>query len=190
MEAGCEGPTGGVNGRKYRTLNYSSGRKRGVPYVFLPYVTDLKWLMPISRVKIWPLWYHLAPLFVRFSRASLSADSSGVDEQNSPGRRPFFIMRVWGEIIRSVSRTKARAFDAVPKMGVGLPEPACRSWLQTARCCCVQKARWRTAGEEASERCQVGIARISGDERKQTVRRCIVNYLKLCQNWGRADAPG
>ena len=38
-----------------------------------------------------------------------------------------------------VSRTKAEAFDAVPKMGDGLPEPACRSWLQTARCCCVRK---------------------------------------------------
>jgi IS5 family transposase len=36
-----------------------------------------------------------------------------------------------------VSRIRARARDAVPKMGVGLPEPACRSRLQTARCCCV-----------------------------------------------------
>lgn len=39
----------------------------------------------------------------------------------------------------SVSRTRAKARDAVPKMGVGLPKPACRSRLQTARCCCVQK---------------------------------------------------
>jgi len=36
-----------------------------------------------------------------------------------------------------VSRTRAGARDAVPKMGEGLPEPACRSRLQTARCCCV-----------------------------------------------------
>ncbi|NAT66817.1 IS66 family insertion sequence hypothetical protein [Pseudomonas syringae pv. actinidifoliorum] len=43
----------------------------------------------------------------------------------------------WG-----VSRTLASARDAVSKMGVGLPEAACRSWLQTARCCCVQKACW------------------------------------------------
>ncbi|EPN86643.1 IS66 Orf2 family protein [Pseudomonas syringae pv. actinidiae ICMP 19101] len=43
----------------------------------------------------------------------------------------------WG-----VSRTLASASDAVSKMGVGLPESACRSWLQTARCCCVQKAWW------------------------------------------------
>jgi hypothetical protein len=50
-----------------------------------------------------------------------------------------FIVRVPEVIIRSVSRTKAKAFGAVPKMGDGLPEPACRSWLQTARCCCVSK---------------------------------------------------
>lgn len=43
----------------------------------------------------------------------------------------------WG-----VSRTLASASDAVLKMGVGLPESTCRSWLQTARCCCVQKAWW------------------------------------------------
>ena len=41
----------------------------------------------------------------------------------------------WG-----VSRTRAQARDAVLKMGDGLPEPAYRSRLQTARCCCVQKA--------------------------------------------------
>ncbi|WP_295488303.1 IS66 family insertion sequence element accessory protein TnpB [uncultured Pseudomonas sp.] len=43
----------------------------------------------------------------------------------------------WG-----VSRTLASVSDAVSKMGVGLPVPACRSWLQTTRCCCVQKAWW------------------------------------------------
>jgi transposase-like protein len=42
----------------------------------------------------------------------------------------------------SVSRTQAQACGAVLKMGVGLPKPACRSRLQTARCCCVQKAWW------------------------------------------------
>jgi IS5 family transposase len=39
-----------------------------------------------------------------------------------------------------VSRTRAQARDAVLKMGDGLPEPAYRSRLQTARCCCVQEA--------------------------------------------------
>ena len=43
---------------------------------------------------------------------------------------------------KGVSRTQARACGAVLKMGVGLPEPACRSWFQTAQCCCVQKAWW------------------------------------------------
>jgi len=36
-----------------------------------------------------------------------------------------------------VSRTRVKARDAVLKMGDGLPEPVCRSRLQTARCCCV-----------------------------------------------------
>jgi IS5 family transposase len=39
-----------------------------------------------------------------------------------------------------VSRTRAQARGAVPKMGVGLPESACRSGLQTASCGCVEKA--------------------------------------------------
>jgi len=39
-----------------------------------------------------------------------------------------------------VSRTRAQARDAVSKMGVGLPEPACRSRFQTASCCCAEKA--------------------------------------------------
>ena len=41
-----------------------------------------------------------------------------------------------------VSRTRAQARGAVLKMGAGLPEPACRSRLQTALCCCVQKTWW------------------------------------------------
>ena len=43
---------------------------------------------------------------------------------------------------RRVSRTRAQASDAAPKMGAGLPEPAYRSGLQTASCCCVEKAWW------------------------------------------------
>jgi len=39
-----------------------------------------------------------------------------------------------------VSRTRAQARNAVSKMGVGLPEPACRSRSQTASCCCAEKA--------------------------------------------------
>ena len=38
-----------------------------------------------------------------------------------------------------VSRTRAQARGTVLKMGVGLPEPACRSRFQTASCCCAEK---------------------------------------------------
>ena len=44
--------------------------------------------------------------------------------------------------IDSVSRTRTEVRGAVSEMGVGLSKPACRSRLQTARCCCVQKAWW------------------------------------------------
>jgi putative transposase len=44
--------------------------------------------------------------------------------------------------IDSVSRTRTKVRGAVSEMGVGLPKPACRSRLQTAQCCCVQKTRW------------------------------------------------
>jgi len=56
-------------------------------------------------------------------------------------RRKLPVGPSW-RVDESVSRTQARACDAVLKMGVGLPKPACRSRLQTARCCCVQKAWW------------------------------------------------
>ena len=41
--------------------------------------------------------------------------------------------------IQGVSRTRAEARDAIPKMGDGLPKSACRGRLQTAQCCCVKK---------------------------------------------------
>jgi transposase-like protein len=44
--------------------------------------------------------------------------------------------------IDSVSRTRTEVRGAMSEMGVGLPKPACRSRLQTAQCCCVQKAWW------------------------------------------------
>jgi transposase-like protein len=56
-------------------------------------------------------------------------------------RRKHLVGRSW-RVDESVSRTQAKACGAVLKMGVGLPKPACRSRLQTARCCCVQKAWW------------------------------------------------
>ena len=56
-------------------------------------------------------------------------------------RRKQPVGKSW-RVDASVSRTQAKACGAVLKMGAGLPEPACRSRLQTARCCCVQKAWW------------------------------------------------
>ena len=56
-------------------------------------------------------------------------------------RRKRPVGKSW-RVDESVSRTQAKACGAVLKMGVGLPKPACRSRLQTARCCCVQKAWW------------------------------------------------
>ena len=56
-------------------------------------------------------------------------------------RRKHPVGRSW-RVDESVSRTQAQACGAVLKMGIGLPKPACRSRLQTARCCCVQKAWW------------------------------------------------
>src|SRR5450631_2568825 len=44
--------------------------------------------------------------------------------------------------IQGVSRTRAEARDAIPKMGDGLPKSACRGRLQTAQCCCVKKTWW------------------------------------------------
>jgi hypothetical protein len=87
----------------------------------------------------------------------------------------------------SVSRTRVKARDAVPKMGVGLPESACRSWLQTARCCCVRKRR---GGERPwkrhPERCQVRIEEMN--ESKPSDDASLA--LKCCQNWSRARTPG
>lgn len=56
-------------------------------------------------------------------------------------RRKHPVGKSW-RMDESVSRTQAKACGAVLKMGVGLPKSACRSRLQTARCCCVQKAWW------------------------------------------------
>jgi hypothetical protein len=45
-------------------------------------------------------------------------------------------------LVHGVSRTRTRVRGAVTEMGEGLPESACRSWFQTAQCCCVQKTWW------------------------------------------------
>ena len=89
--------------------------------------------------------YYLASKGLRISTGTIvdatiiAAPSS---TKNSKGERdPEMHQTRKGNQWR-VSRTRARARDAVLKMGDGLPEPAYRSRLQTARCCCVQKAWW------------------------------------------------
>jgi transposase len=52
-------------------------------------------------------------------------------------RRDRVKILYWG-----VSRKQVKTCNAVPKMGVGLPESAFRSRLQTTRSCCAQKAWW------------------------------------------------
>jgi IS5 family transposase len=83
---------------------------------------------------------HLAAKGIRIETGTIvdatiiHAPSSTKNEkkQRDPAMRQTRKGKQW-----CVSRTRARARDAVPKMGEGLPEPACRSGLQTARCCCV-----------------------------------------------------
>jgi len=100
-------------------------------------------------------WYVAYPLSLRhleemMSERAVSVDHSTVhrwDIKFLPalgkafGPRKQGVGRSW-RMDESVSRTQAKACGAVLKMGVGLPKPACRSRLQTARCCCVQKAWW------------------------------------------------
>jgi transposase len=52
-------------------------------------------------------------------------------------RRDRLKILYWG-----VSRMQVQTCRAVPKMGVGLPKSAFRSWPQTTRSCCAQKAWW------------------------------------------------
>ncbi len=46
------------------------------------------------------------------------------------------------QTVLCVTNTGQMTCDAVAKMEVGLPKSACRSGLQTTRCCCIQKVWW------------------------------------------------
>ena len=59
-----------------------------------------------------------------------------ISSKNSTGKRDPEMHQTKKGNQWCVSRTRAQARDAVSKMGVGLPEPACRSRFQTASCCC------------------------------------------------------
>jgi transposase-like protein len=100
-------------------------------------------------------WYVAYPLSLRhleemMAERGVSVDHSTVHRwaikllpvlEKAFRRRKQSVGKSW-RMDESVSRTRAKACGAVLKMGVGLPKPACRSRLQTARCCCVQKAWW------------------------------------------------
>ncbi|OSO26328.1 hypothetical protein RG931_003490 [Pseudomonas syringae pv. actinidiae] len=93
-----------------------------------------EYVCPANQVLIWRNSYvDKGKKLDVYWRSNCQACS--IKAQCTPARERK--VRRWG-----VSRTLASASDAVSKMGVGLPESACRSWLQTARCCCVQKAWW------------------------------------------------
>ena len=105
----------------------------------------------LTRVR----WYAAYPLSLRHVEEMMAERGVAVDHATvhrwaikilpvlaTAFRRHKRPVGVSWRMDESVSRTQAKACGAVLKMGVGLPKPACRSRLQTARCCCVQKAWW------------------------------------------------
>ena len=110
---------------------------------------------PLDIILVCIRWYAAYPLSYRHLEEMMAERGVSVDH-SSISRWAIRFLPLLEMIFRqhkrpvggswrmdeSVSRTQARACGAVLKMGVGLPKPACRSRFQTARCCCVQKARW------------------------------------------------
>jgi transposase-like protein len=110
---------------------------------------------PLDVILTCVRWYVAYPLSLRhleemMAERGVSVDHSTVHRwaikllpvlEKAFRRRKQPVAKSW-RMDESVSRTQAKACGAVLKMGVGLPKPACRSRLQTARCCCVQKAWW------------------------------------------------
>jgi hypothetical protein len=110
---------------------------------------------PLDVILTCVRWYVAYPLSLRhleemMAERGISVDHSTVHRwaikvlpvlEKAFRRHKKAVGRSW-RMDESVSRTQAKACGAVLKMGVGLLEPACRSRLQTARCCCVQKAWW------------------------------------------------
>ena len=110
---------------------------------------------PLEIMLICVRWYAAYPLSLRHIEEMMQERGVFVDHA-AVHRWAIKVLPVLAAVFRrrkrpvgtswrmdeSVSRTQAKACGAVLKMGVGLPKPACRSRLQTARCCCVQKAWW------------------------------------------------
>src|ERR1700737_1542191 len=110
---------------------------------------------PLDVILLCVRWYVAYPLSLRHLEQMMAERGIDVDHstvhrwaievlpvlEKAFRRHKRAVGRSW-RMDESVSRTQANACGAVLKMGVGLPKPACRSRLQTARCCCVQKAWW------------------------------------------------
>ena len=110
---------------------------------------------PLDVMLLCVRWYVAYPLSLRnleemMSERGISVDHSTVHRwalkllpvmEKLFRRRKRPVGKSW-RMDESVSRTRAKACDAVLKMGAGLPKSAYRGRLQTARCCCVQKAWW------------------------------------------------
>ena len=110
---------------------------------------------PIEVMLVCVRWYAAYPLSLRHIE-EMMAERGVVVDRTTVHRWAVKMLPILAAVMRrrkrpvglswrmdeSVSRTQAQACGAVLKMGVGLPKPACRSRLQTARCCCVQKAWW------------------------------------------------
>ena len=110
---------------------------------------------PLEVMLVCVRWYEAYPMSLRHIEEMMAERGVFVDHA-TVHRWSIKILPVLAAVFRrrkrpvgtswrmdeSVSRTQAKACGAVLKMGAGLPEPACRSRLQTARCCCVQKAWW------------------------------------------------
>jgi putative transposase len=114
-----------------------------------------RWHYPLEVMLVCVRWYAAYPLSLRHIEEMMAERGVAVDHATIHRwavkilpvlaavfrRRKHPLGKSW-RVDESVSRTQAQACGAVLKMGVGLPKPACRSRLQTARCCCVQKAWW------------------------------------------------
>src|SRR5450759_308852 len=110
---------------------------------------------PIDVILVCIRWYAAYPLSYRHLEEMIQERGVFVDH-SSINRWAIKVLPALAGVFRrrkrpvgsswrmdeSVSRTRAKACGAVLKMGVGLPKPACRSRLQTTRCCWVQKAWW------------------------------------------------
>jgi len=96
-------------------------------------------------IRIDAVWLAIEPLDMRAETETALARVVKVFGEARAHHAYLFANRRANRIkvlVHGVSRTRTQVRGAVTEMGEGLPKSACRSWLQTAQCCCVQKAWW------------------------------------------------